>query len=162
MKVGRPTLRTPELVDELCNRVASGRSVDSICNDADMPDQSAVYRWRHESPEFNERLSRAREDRKESTHSKMVELADRVLVDMGLDPQRAKCTRLGHQHRPVLLASPGTIAYPLFSTRAWPAPFPCAMVRGQCDDPMRDIHTRWRHTSPSRLNIPSRLARARR
>jgi hypothetical protein len=89
MKVGRPTLRTPELVAEFCNRIASGRSIMSICNDNDMPESGTIYRWRHESSEFNEKIALAREERKEGTRTKLVELGDRVLSDETLDPQRA-------------------------------------------------------------------------
>jgi hypothetical protein len=89
MEVGRPTLRTPELVDALCHRIASGRSVLSVASDPDMPEHSIIYRWRHESPEFNDKIALAREERKETTRTKLVELGDRVLSDETLDPQRA-------------------------------------------------------------------------
>ena len=89
MKVGRPTLRTPELVDELCNRIASGRSIMSVCNDNDMPESGTIYRWRQECSEFNEKIALAREERKEGTRTKLIDLGDRVLSDETLDPQRA-------------------------------------------------------------------------
>jgi terminase small subunit-like protein len=89
MEVGRPTLRTPELVDEFCNRIASGRSIMSVCNDNDMPESGTIYRWRQECSEFNEKIALAREERKETTRTKLVELGDRVLSDETLDPQRA-------------------------------------------------------------------------
>lgn len=89
MKVGRPTLRTLELVAEFCNRVASGRSILSVASDPDMPEHSVIYRWRHESSEFNDKIALAREERKEVTRTKLVELGDRVLSDETLDPQRA-------------------------------------------------------------------------
>lgn len=89
MKVGRPTLRTPELVAEFCNRIASGRSIMSVCNDNDMPDSGTIYRWRQECSEFNENIALAREERKEGTRTKLVELGARVLSDETLDPQRA-------------------------------------------------------------------------
>ena len=82
-------MRTPELVDEFCNRIASGRSIMSVCNDNDMPESGTIYRWRHECSEFNEKIALAREERKETTRTKLVELGDRVLSDETLDPQRA-------------------------------------------------------------------------
>ena len=54
-----------------------------------MPEHSVIYRWRHESPEFNDKIALAREERKETTRTKLVELGDRVLSDETLDPQRA-------------------------------------------------------------------------
>jgi hypothetical protein len=89
MKVGRPTLRTPELVDEFCNRIASARSIQSVASDPDMPEHSVIYRWRHESPEFHDKIALAREERKETTRTKQSDLGDRVLSDETLDPQRA-------------------------------------------------------------------------
>ena len=89
MKVGRPTLRTPELVDKFCNRVASGRSILSVARDPDMPEHSVIYRWRHESPEFSDKIAIAREERKEVTRAKLIDRGDRVLSDETLDPQRA-------------------------------------------------------------------------
>jgi hypothetical protein len=38
------TLRTPELVDEFCNRIATGRSILSVASDPDMPEHSVIYR----------------------------------------------------------------------------------------------------------------------
>jgi hypothetical protein len=60
----------------------------SVCNDNDMPESGTIYRWRQESPEFNEKVALAREERKEITRTKLVELGDRVLSDETLDPQR--------------------------------------------------------------------------
>jgi hypothetical protein len=52
---GRPTLKTPELVHELCLRIASGRSILSVASDLDMPEHSVIYRWRHEDLDYNDK-----------------------------------------------------------------------------------------------------------
>jgi hypothetical protein len=88
-KIGRPSIRTLELVDEFCARIANGRSVRDVCSDADMPCQSITYRWLGEDASFAEKLSHAREERKEATRTILNELADRVMSDPSLDPQRA-------------------------------------------------------------------------
>ena len=88
-KIGRPTIKTPELIEELCIRVASGRSVTSVTDDDDMPTEATIYNWRIQDVEFFEKLSRAQEIRKEATRRKMIALADRVLTDDKLDHQRA-------------------------------------------------------------------------
>jgi hypothetical protein len=43
-KRGRPTIKTPELIDELCRRIASGRSIISLSHDEDMPEAVTIYR----------------------------------------------------------------------------------------------------------------------
>jgi len=85
---GRPPIRTPELIEAFCERVASGRSVSSVCADIDMPEHTTVYRWRHESPEFRDKLAQARDERLETYGDRMLALGSRVIEEMDLDPQR--------------------------------------------------------------------------
>lgn len=44
-KMGRPTLFTDELALEICERIANGRSLRSVCLDKDMPHMATVMRW---------------------------------------------------------------------------------------------------------------------
>lgn len=62
-KGGRPTIYTPELADEICNRIASGRTTLSVSRDPDMPHLSTIYDWRdsNKHPSFSEMYARARE-----------------------------------------------------------------------------------------------------
>ena len=85
---GRPSDYTDELADEFCNRVSEGRSLASVCADDDMPSQQTIYRWMREKPPFREKIALSREERKENTRHKLVAMADRVLEDTALDPQR--------------------------------------------------------------------------
>src|SRR5271168_2032411 len=43
--IGRPSLFTTELGDEICNRIADGESLRAICENADMPHKATVFRW---------------------------------------------------------------------------------------------------------------------
>ena len=43
--IGRPSLFTTELGDEICNRIVDGKSLRSICDEADMPDKATIFRW---------------------------------------------------------------------------------------------------------------------
>lgn len=85
---GRPSLRTPEIVEEFCRRIAEGRSVLSVCADLDMPEQATVYRWRHEDTDFREKLALAREERLEAYGDRMLALGARVIEEPEMDPQR--------------------------------------------------------------------------
>lgn len=62
-KGGRPSIYTPELADEICNRIASGRTTLSVSRDEDMPALSTIYDWRDSGkhPMFSEMYARARE-----------------------------------------------------------------------------------------------------
>lgn len=88
MPAGRPSDYTEALADEFSNRVSEGRSLASVCADDDMPSQQTVYRWMREKPEFREKIAFSREERKENTRHKLMSMADRVLEDASLDPQR--------------------------------------------------------------------------
>lgn len=88
MPAGRPTDYSEELADEFARRVASGRSVLSVCGDLDMPSDTTVYRWRQEKTEFRDKLAYAREDRLEAYADQMHALGSRVIEEVDLDPQR--------------------------------------------------------------------------
>lgn len=48
-KGGRPTKYTKELGREICDRLAHGESLRSICRDDEMPHRSTVIRWNYEN-----------------------------------------------------------------------------------------------------------------
>lgn len=75
-KIGRPTIYSQELVDELCIRLGMGRSLRSICQDDDMPAQSQVYAWLNRYPDFQEQYARAREEQAETHADEIVDIAD--------------------------------------------------------------------------------------
>ena len=61
-KRGRPSLYTPELALEICERLAQGESLRSICQDEHMPDHSTVCMWAVEDKGgFYNQYTRARE-----------------------------------------------------------------------------------------------------
>lgn len=54
---------TPRLADEICERLADGETLTSICNKAvnpAMPTPRAVYKWVHADKDFAARFERAR------------------------------------------------------------------------------------------------------
>jgi len=59
-KVGRPTKYSEAITEKLCEELANGRSLRSVCSDKDMPTTSMVYRWLNEHPEFREQYAHAR------------------------------------------------------------------------------------------------------
>lgn len=60
--MGRHTAYTPELADEICERLSAGEPLAVICRDEHMPARATVYLWSDADPAFAGRIARARED----------------------------------------------------------------------------------------------------
>lgn len=76
MPGGRPSIYSNELCDTICNRIALGESLRSICRDAGMPDLSTVIKWRREKPEFFAQYEKAQEDRADTLSDDICDIAD--------------------------------------------------------------------------------------
>src|SRR5277367_1054822 len=76
--IGRPSLFTTELGDEICNRIADGESLRSICEEADMPDKAMVFRWlsAEQHKDFCSQYIRAREAQADSLVDDILLIAD--------------------------------------------------------------------------------------
>lgn len=96
MPVGRPTNYTPELAAFICDELAEGRSLRSICAADDMPKVSTIGHWRAKHPEFAALYAHARElaGDAEADLAKAYSEQTHVLLPNGMyapiDPQRAR------------------------------------------------------------------------
>jgi len=72
--MGRPSSYTPELVESICERLAEGESLRSICRDEAMPDRTTVTRWLAEIGDFATKYARAHEEQAEFHHAEMDRL----------------------------------------------------------------------------------------
>jgi hypothetical protein len=59
---GRPSKRTPAIVDEIVRRLSDGEPLAVICRDAHMPDRTTVYDWQAGDDALSRRIACARED----------------------------------------------------------------------------------------------------
>ena len=89
MTAGRPTTHTDELADEICERVSLGSNLNRICDEAEMPAQSTVYKWLLEHTKFSEKYARARATRAD-TRSDRIDDYCRDVVSGTLEPNAAK------------------------------------------------------------------------
>lgn len=90
---GRPTLRSEQLVQTICSRLAAGESLRSICRDAAMPGAATVFRWLDEPEQadrFRERYARAREIGLELMADEILEIADDSSRDTRVDENGAE------------------------------------------------------------------------
>lgn len=78
--VGRPSDYTPELADEICARIAEGRSLHTIAKDDDMPAEGTIYRWLFNHLEFQEKYARAREAQADVLAEEIRDIADTPII----------------------------------------------------------------------------------
>lgn len=77
--MGRPTVKTPELITEICERVAQGRSVASVSRDEDMPCHLTIWRWMNSDEEFCTRYARAVQARAMAHADRIDDLAEQAV-----------------------------------------------------------------------------------
>lgn len=77
---GRPTDYMPELADLICERIANGESLRTICADESMPGKSTVFRWLATYSDFGTKYAHAREEQADLYAESIVEIADELEV----------------------------------------------------------------------------------
>ena len=103
MPAGRPSIKTPELLDAIVERIAAGESLRSVCRDDAMPGMTTVFGWLADDEQFRSKYARARDAQAEVMDDKIVSLAERV--EQGdMDPQAARVAIGAYQWRAAKLA----------------------------------------------------------
>jgi len=74
--MGRSCEFSEELAALICERMAHGRSLRSICQDEDMPANSTVFRWLARRPEFLKAYAAARDAQAHALFDEMLTIAD--------------------------------------------------------------------------------------
>jgi len=89
-KGGRPTKLTDKVRREICERLAGGESLRSVCRDEHMPHISTVLLWVVEDREgFSEQYMVAREAGGFAHAERITDLAEQV-ISGEVDPQSAR------------------------------------------------------------------------
>jgi hypothetical protein len=73
---GRPTDYTKELADKICEELALGKSMRTVCKMADMPAMSTVFKWLRENKEFSEQYARAKQESADAMAEEILDIAD--------------------------------------------------------------------------------------
>lgn len=71
---GRPSIYSDELVEEICDRIANGESVRTICLDEHMPGRRTIDDWLDTKPAFRAKCARAREAQADY-------MADKIMIE---------------------------------------------------------------------------------
>lgn len=75
-KTGRPSKYSDEMAEKICEKIANGRSLRSICAEDGMPTTSTVCKWLNENKEFSEQYARARDKQADYFAEEIIEIAD--------------------------------------------------------------------------------------
>jgi hypothetical protein len=73
---GRPSTFTVEIADAICERLADGESLRSICETEGMPNKATVFRWLGANEAFRDQYARAREAQADTLVDDILEIAD--------------------------------------------------------------------------------------
>lgn len=75
-RIGRPSAFTPEVADQICERLADGESLKSICSSDGMPHRATVFRWLGAHAEFRDQYARAREAQADALFDEILDIAN--------------------------------------------------------------------------------------
>lgn len=80
-KNGRPTKYSDKLADRICQKIAEGYSVRSICKEKDMVSMQTLFRWLRENDKFREQYVRACKERSYAQAEEIIDIADNATND---------------------------------------------------------------------------------
>ncbi len=80
-KRGRPTDYTKDMADKICEKIANGRSLRSICAEDGVPPLKTIYRWLEANEEFRHQYARAREKQADYFVEEIIEIADSAVAE---------------------------------------------------------------------------------
>lgn len=73
---GRPTIYTQELADRMCEQLAEGKSMRTVCEAEDMPAKRTVFNWLRTNEEFLHQYERAKVEAADYLAEEIIEIAD--------------------------------------------------------------------------------------
>ena len=85
VKIGRPTAYTEEIAKEICERLASGESLNAICRTERIPHKVTIMRWLLSEQEiyasFRNQYAQAREIQYQFMADEIIDIADNASND---------------------------------------------------------------------------------
>jgi len=80
-KTGRPEEYNIELATKVCERLAMGKSLRTVCKDDDMPAMSTVFTWFRKHPEFTEHYEKAKQEATDAMAEEILDISDDSVND---------------------------------------------------------------------------------
>lgn len=75
-KMGRPSKYSKALAGLVCEQIALGYSLRTVCKSDEMPGIATVFTWLRENIDFQEQYARACEERTEAMAEDLLDIAD--------------------------------------------------------------------------------------
>jgi hypothetical protein len=76
MAVGRPSEFSQDVADIICERIADGESLRSICLAEEMPSKTSVFKWLGQHQAFADQYARAREAQADAIFDEILDISD--------------------------------------------------------------------------------------
>jgi len=74
--MARPSEYNKIKAAKICEQLAMGKSLRTVCEDEEMPSVFTVYYWMGKYPEFSEQYARAKQDGAEAWAEEILDIAD--------------------------------------------------------------------------------------
>ncbi len=95
---GRPTKYSEAVANEICDRLADGESLLSICTDEHLPSERSVRTWAYnEDHPFSPKYARARELGYLRMADEILAIADDATLDLSSEDEDGNA-RVNHEH----------------------------------------------------------------
>lgn len=79
MKLGRPTEYSDTVFNTICDRLADGKSLKSICETNEMPSKATFYNWINNDKDLLDKYTRAKDDASDALADDIQDISDKVL-----------------------------------------------------------------------------------
>ena len=82
-RIGRPSIYTPELVQEICDKIASSsKGIKKLCaENPHWPNKDTIFSWLKNHSDFSDQYARAKQCQIEAIVDEMLEIADDTSQD---------------------------------------------------------------------------------
>lgn len=76
---GRPSEYTDTIFNDICDKLADGKSLKSICEKEDMPSKATFYNWINNDKDLLDKYARAKDDASDALADDIQDISDKVL-----------------------------------------------------------------------------------
>jgi hypothetical protein len=78
--LGRPSIYTDELAQDICDRISCGQTLTSIAKLEGYPSLPTVFRWLAEKEDFRDKYTRARQDQADYSADYLVDIGQEIIA----------------------------------------------------------------------------------
>lgn len=79
--MARPTIFTQNLADNICQELALGKSLRTVCKPEGMPALSTIFNWFRTQPTFLEQYARAKQESADAMADEILDISDNATND---------------------------------------------------------------------------------